>query len=249
MSSGRCSASSSARARSPRASSRPTASNGSGATPRCCASSGAVRWPRCASEIEPVDGSALVRFLPRWQGIGSTRRGPSTRSPRPWACCRGLRCPRRCSRPTCSDRASASTGPADLDALCSSGEMVWVGAGALGANDGRVRLVWRDQAALLVPGAGRTGRVRHRRRPPSTSCAAHLDARGRVVLDRPGGGGGGGRPALRRRDRAGRAVGPGVGGRGHQRLAGCAAGQGGGRDVTSCLGRTVPTAGSERAAG
>ncbi len=40
--------------------------------------------------------------------------------------------------------------PADLDALCTSGDVVWVGAGALGANDGRVRLYFRDQVALLA---------------------------------------------------------------------------------------------------
>ena len=40
---------------------------------------------------------------------------------------------------------------ADLDALCTSGEVVWVGAGALGSTDGRVRLLFRDQAGLLVP--------------------------------------------------------------------------------------------------
>ncbi len=40
--------------------------------------------------------------------------------------------------------------PADLDALCTAGEVVWVGAGPLGATDGRVRLLFRDQAGLLV---------------------------------------------------------------------------------------------------
>jgi ATP-dependent Lhr-like helicase len=34
-----------------------------------------------------------------------------------------------------------------------SGELVWVGAGAVGANDGRVRLVFRDQAGLLLTDA------------------------------------------------------------------------------------------------
>jgi ATP-dependent helicase Lhr and Lhr-like helicase len=43
--------------------------------------------------------------------------------------------------------------PTDLDALCTAGELVWVGAGSVGTNDGRVRLVFRDQAALLVPSA------------------------------------------------------------------------------------------------
>ena len=44
--------------------------------------------------------------------------------------------------------------PADLDALCTAGDVVWVGAGPLGANDGRVRLLFRDQAGLLVSPRG-----------------------------------------------------------------------------------------------
>jgi ATP-dependent Lhr-like helicase len=39
----------------------------------------------------------------------------------------------------------------DLDELCTSGEVVWVGAGSLGATDGRIRLVYRDQVGLLIP--------------------------------------------------------------------------------------------------
>ena len=34
--------------------------------------------------------------------------------------------------------------PAMLDELCAAGELVWTGAGALGADDGRVRLFFRD---------------------------------------------------------------------------------------------------------
>jgi hypothetical protein len=41
--------------------------------------------------------------------------------------------------------------PADLDALAASGDIVWVGAGAIGAGDGRVRLVFREELGLLVP--------------------------------------------------------------------------------------------------
>ncbi|MEL7210100.1 MAG: DEAD/DEAH box helicase, partial [Actinomycetota bacterium] len=41
--------------------------------------------------------------------------------------------------------------PSDLDALCTAGEVVWVGAGALGSGDGRVRLLFRDQVGLLAP--------------------------------------------------------------------------------------------------
>ena len=37
-----------------------------------------------------------------------------------------------------------------LDELCAAGELVWTGAGALGADDGRVRLFFRDRVKLLA---------------------------------------------------------------------------------------------------
>jgi ATP-dependent Lhr-like helicase len=39
----------------------------------------------------------------------------------------------------------------DLDALFASGELVWVGAGAIGSNDGRIRLFFADQVGELLP--------------------------------------------------------------------------------------------------
>jgi ATP-dependent Lhr-like helicase len=39
----------------------------------------------------------------------------------------------------------------DLDALCASGDLVWIGAGSLGADDGRVSFYVRDQVRLLAP--------------------------------------------------------------------------------------------------
>ncbi len=39
-----------------------------------------------------------------------------------------------------------------LDELCTAGEVVWIGAGGLGARDGRVRLCFADQLPLLAPG-------------------------------------------------------------------------------------------------
>ena len=37
-----------------------------------------------------------------------------------------------------------------LDELCAAGDLVWTGAGALGADDGRVRLFFRDRVKLLA---------------------------------------------------------------------------------------------------
>ena len=71
--------------------------------------------------------------------------------------------------------------PAMLDELCAAGELVWVGAGPLGADDGRVRLCFRDRVRLLVP-----ARTRRRR---AVGTAARRDPGpphdgGRVVLAR-----------------------------------------------------------------
>ncbi len=81
--------------------------------------------------------------------------------------------------------ALAGYRPADLDELCAAGEVVWVGAGALGPTDGRARAVvlcFRDRLRLLAPGPraatpGPTGRSTRRIRE-------HLRPRGRLVLAR-----------------------------------------------------------------
>ena len=44
--------------------------------------------------------------------------------------------------------------PAQLDELCTSGDVVWVGAGAIGSADGRVRSVLRRPAAAAGAGLG-----------------------------------------------------------------------------------------------
>jgi ATP-dependent helicase Lhr and Lhr-like helicase len=65
--------------------------------------------------------------------------------------------------------------PADLDELCTSGEVVWVGAGSIGSNDGRVRLCFADQLRLLAP-------TWERPDPPAgtlhDALRAHLEQRG-----------------------------------------------------------------------
>jgi ATP-dependent Lhr-like helicase len=48
-------------------------------------------------------------------------------------------------------RRTGAYSPAWLDQLCASGEVVWVGAGAMGRRSGRVALYFRDDAALIGP--------------------------------------------------------------------------------------------------
>ena len=61
-----------------------------------------------------------------------------------------------------------------LDELCTSGDVVWVGAGALGARDGRIRLCFADQlaAARTVVGAARSARGSAARGHPRDCSAA-----------------------------------------------------------------------------
>ncbi len=104
-------------------------------------------------EVEPVPPEALARFLPQWQGVGGRRRGVDALAD---VVAQVQGAPVAASVLEADVLACRMAGykPAELDQLCTSGEVVWVGAGALGATDGRVRLVFRDQAALLVPAAG-----------------------------------------------------------------------------------------------
>jgi ATP-dependent Lhr-like helicase len=62
----------------------------------------------------------------------------------------------------------------DLDSLCTSGEVVWVGAGAIGSSDGRIRLAFRDQAGLLLP----AGPDDFEPEPLHDALRSHLAARG-----------------------------------------------------------------------
>ena len=54
-------------------------------------------------------------------------------------------------------RRVGAYSPAWMDELCASGELVWIGAGALGRNSGRVALYFREDLgaarAAAVPGA------------------------------------------------------------------------------------------------
>jgi ATP-dependent Lhr-like helicase len=100
-------------------------------------------------EVEPVDGAALARFLPEWQGIGLPRRGLDALV-ETIGSLQGAALAASVLEADLLPARVAGYRPADLDALCTAGEVVWVGAGPVGASDGRVRLLFRDQAALLV---------------------------------------------------------------------------------------------------
>ncbi|HEY5886683.1 MAG TPA: DEAD/DEAH box helicase [Acidimicrobiales bacterium] len=123
-------------------------------------------------EVEPVDGTALARFLPAWQGVGVPRRGPEGLV-EVLNALQGAALPASIVETDVLPARMAAYRQSDLDALCTAGEVVWVGAGALGATDGRVRLVYRDRLGLLVPTAAEPPDG-----PVHDALLAHLDQRG-----------------------------------------------------------------------
>jgi ATP-dependent Lhr-like helicase len=101
-------------------------------------------------EVEPVDPPTLGRFLPAWHGIGQSRRGLDALVAAVEQL-QGAAIPASALERDVLPARVEGYRPAMLDELCAAGELVWVGAGALGDDDGRVRLCFRDRARLLLP--------------------------------------------------------------------------------------------------
>ncbi len=104
-------------------------------------------------EVEPAARDRFARFLPSWQNVDAHRAagaGPDrlrdalvplqgvALTPKVWE---GDVLPRRLG----------AYSPTWLDELCTSGELVWIGAGSLGRNDGRVALYFREDVRLAGP--------------------------------------------------------------------------------------------------
>jgi ATP-dependent Lhr-like helicase len=104
-------------------------------------------------EIEPADQRALARFLPAWQGVD---RHPATgagidRLRESLVPLQALALPAEVWERDVLPRRVGAYSPAWMDQLCASGELVWIGAGALGRNSGRVALYFREDLAVLGP--------------------------------------------------------------------------------------------------
>ena len=99
-------------------------------------------------EVEAVEPDRLGAFLPNWHGVGSTGSTP-IRLPETIRALQGRAVPASIlEHDVLSSRMSYN--PADLDLMLASGEVVWIGHGALGTNDGRVALYFRDHVPLLL---------------------------------------------------------------------------------------------------
>ncbi|HEX4806372.1 MAG TPA: helicase-related protein, partial [Conexibacter sp.] len=106
-------------------------------------------------EVEPAEQAAFGRFLPSWHGID--RRASLREALVPL---QGLALPVSLWESEVLPRRVPGYRPEQLDALCASGEVVWVGAGL-----DRVALYFRDDAAALgaPPAADRPEREVHER--------------------------------------------------------------------------------------
>jgi ATP-dependent Lhr-like helicase len=89
--------------------------------------------------VEPVEQAALARFLPSWHGID--RRASLREALVPL---QALALPVSLWESELLPRRVAGYRPEYLDALCASGEVVWVGAGL-----DRVAVYFREDAAVL----------------------------------------------------------------------------------------------------
>jgi ATP-dependent Lhr-like helicase len=104
---------------------------------------------RLRREIEPVDPAALARFLPRWQGIGERRTGID-RLAEVIAQLEGTPLPASVLERDVLPARVAGYSPRLLDELGAAGEVVWIGLGSLGRDDGRVALYRPDRLPLLL---------------------------------------------------------------------------------------------------
>jgi ATP-dependent helicase Lhr and Lhr-like helicase len=104
-------------------------------------------------EVEPAEQRALARFLPAWQGVDGSPPGGAgvDRLREQLVSLQGVAlAPEVWERDVLPRRVGAYS-PTWMDELCSGGEIVWVGAGAVGRNSGRVALYFRDDARWLGP--------------------------------------------------------------------------------------------------
>jgi ATP-dependent helicase Lhr and Lhr-like helicase len=107
-------------------------------------------------EIEPAEARELARFGPAWQGVD---RFPASgagidRLREVLVPLQGLALPADVWERDVLPRRIGAYSPSWIDQLCASGELAWIGAGALGRNSGRVALYFRDDLALLGPPPG-----------------------------------------------------------------------------------------------
>jgi ATP-dependent Lhr-like helicase len=105
-------------------------------------------------EIEPAEQRELARFLPAWQGVDRHPGGRGSgagvdRLREVLVPLQGLALPAEVWERDVLPRRTGAYSASWMDQLCAAGEVVWIGAGALGRNSGRVALYFREDLPLL----------------------------------------------------------------------------------------------------
>jgi ATP-dependent Lhr-like helicase len=107
-------------------------------------------------EVEAVDPRDLARFLPSWQNVDAHRSagaGPD-RLREALVTLQGVTLTPEVWERDVIPRRLGAYSPAWIDELCTAGELVWIGAGALGRSGGRVAIYFREDVRLAGPPAG-----------------------------------------------------------------------------------------------
>ena len=99
-------------------------------------------------EVEPVEPETYARFIQAWHGIPGERRGLDSLV-EALAQLQGAPLVASTLETELLPARLRTYRAADLDELCTTGDLVWVGAGAIGPTDGRIRLYFADQFAGL----------------------------------------------------------------------------------------------------
>ena len=102
------------------------------------------------AQVAPVGAAAFAAFLPRWHGLDQPRRGLGALRDAIGRL-EGVALPFSELEARILPARILDYHPRMLDELGAAGELVWVGAGALGTKDGRVILLRRDRALALAP--------------------------------------------------------------------------------------------------
>ncbi len=111
---------------------------------------------RLRKEVEATDRADLARFLPSWQNVDAHRptgAGPD-RLREALVPLQGVALTPKTWERDVLPRRLGSYSPAWIDELCTSGEVVWIGAGSLGRSDGKVALYFREDVHLAGPPPG-----------------------------------------------------------------------------------------------
>jgi ATP-dependent Lhr-like helicase len=132
---------------------------------------------RLRAQVAPVGAATYAAFLPRWHGLDQPRRGTGALRDAIGRL-EGVALPFSELEARILPARIADYHPRMLDELGAAGELVWVGAGALGSRDGRVILLRRDRARALAPDPQEIPN----RSPIHDAIVAHLEQAGASFL-------------------------------------------------------------------